>query len=343
MNSEQPISSTRIPTKRTFSIAIIVLTYKRYEDLLRCISSLDHSLSRSSLFKPEILIYNNDPLVPIEASSFGQCASTLIITNRPENIGARKNFCDSLADSFSRQYDYYLYISDDDYVLPDYFLSLEKYVSSSPDAIISSLTSLFFGHLNKTSYSKKSHGYRIVPTRPISSEKKRLQFIIDSRVLSGTMYSHKLLKKAFSFVNSDSRSQKFFYELWYPMCFLAAFSENPVFVPEPYIVHTVDNATYWEDHDFFPEFILGRIFMFRRMHECNLIDKDEYNRLLVDYISHQRFKNFLKLMLHPNISLKLLPQIIIKRLLVVLVHRPAIFSLGLARFFHYQERKLFRF
>lgn len=332
-----------MPPKTKLSIAIIILTYKRYEDLLRCVSSLKLSLSRSSLFNPDLLIYNNDPSVPIQANDFKPCDLTISITNRPENIGARKNFCDSLLDAFSNHYDYYLFISDDDYVLPDYFLALEEYVSSNADALISSTTSLFFSHLNKLGFTRKSHGYRIVPSRPITTKNERLQFIIDSRVLSGSIYSHALLTKAFSFLNSDPGNRQFFYELWYPMCFLAAFSVHPSFISEPYIVHTVDNPTYWEDHNFFTEFILGRVLMFARMHEYKLIDSNEHNKLLVDYISHQKYKNFIRLILRTNISLKLLPQIIVKRLLVVLVHRPAIFSLGLARFFHYQERKLFRF
>ena len=127
--------------KSKTSLFVIVPTYNRLEELQRCVWSLFTAQVNSS-FDVSICIFNNDPSVSISAKDLiGQidfCARIHVV-NRPQNIGPRKNFNLSLIECHqSYNADLYVYVSDDDYVLPGFFEAIYEKSVNERDAIINS-------------------------------------------------------------------------------------------------------------------------------------------------------------------------------------------------------------
>jgi hypothetical protein len=316
------------------SIAAIVPTYKRRDDLLRCISSLVLSASLTKGLDLSIYICNNDPSCRYEISDFCDSGGNIAINiaNRPENIGGRANFYFSLLEAFNAFIcDAYVFISDDDFVFPNFFKSLIADIRAGHDALICSCSVIYDPHLNKDGYSiVKSHAYRHVPTRPYLN--KKLQFIIDSRLMTGTLYTRSLLSRFFLYAKLSDSNENFICSLWYPMCFLGSFSRSPGFIEHPLFVHSQGNEVFWGDIDYFNEFFLGRIDMYRVVLECGNITQPEFNALITDFVAHQnflRFAYYVFLSSSPSFAHRV--SILSKFILVNLFYRSAYFINALAR------------
>lgn len=270
------------------TICVIVLTYKRFESLCRCIHSIS-SIATFAPFNVKIAIFNNDDSTPLTSNSFNSCPidCDLFIVNRPVNLGPRQNFCRSLVESHSDYgSDYYVFLSDDDFVLPGFFDRIYQKHLESCDAIISSCAVLSEPHLALDGYVLRSHTYRCVPTRPYHDV--TLQFIVDSRLLSGTVYSSQLLDEYMQYLGDSNSRQNFMTNLWYPMAFIASFATRPAFISDPTFIHAQGNKTYWGDYNAFHEFFVGRLEMFSEMLNIGNITSQQYLRLVSDFVAHQQ-------------------------------------------------------
>lgn len=277
-----------------FVLNIIVLTYKRNHELLRCLHSLIAAKNNCDLTAQMIIsIFDNDPDNDIEEKIGNidtKIDTTINYQKRDFNLGPRKNFIDSLIESHRElKPDGHIYVSDDDYVLPEFISENIKTFLAGNDASISSC----FVHDDTVNgeYSYIRHRVRRVPTRQYTSDEKIKQFITDSRLLTGTAYSGDLLD---SVLECDDKTRQFIEQLWYPMAFLSSFSKNPCFISKPIFVHTQNNKTHWGDFNAYEEFFLGRIDMFKKMEHLDLVPKKEVEDLILDFIGHQSAKRIIR-------------------------------------------------
>lgn len=314
------------------SVAIILPTYKRRLDLIRCVQSIALSASRSCL-DVSVDIYNNDPDDPLDKAQLGHSFGSIkiSITNRPENTGPRGNIYMSLRDTYSKNpRDVYVFLSDDDFVLPDFFSRLESAFLNGSDAAIFSCVVLAEQEMHKPGFViARSHTYRFVPTRPYAS--KRLQFITDSRLLSGSAYSHGLLERFFDYISLSQQNESFFCSLWYQMAFLASFSVSPSFIEDPCLCHAQGNTTHWGDIENYREFFLGRIDMFSEMYNAHNINAAERDALVVDFISHQNPSRVLRVLASRKLPVLICSRIAIKAMAVNFIFRVSSLASALAR------------
>lgn len=306
------------------SICVIVLTYKRLESLRRCVNSIS-STATNSPFTVEIAIFNNDPENAITNDLFNSYPvnCSLRIFNRPVNIGVRQNVCRSLAESHAdHRSDYYVFVTDDDSVLPNFFDCIYQKHLESCDAMISSCAILFEPDLASDDSALESNTYRSVPTRPYRDSS--LQFILDSRLLSGTVYSSQLVDQYINYLGDSISRKEFMFKLWYPSAFISSFSKCPAFITTPIFIHAQGNETFWGDYDAFSEFFLGRLEMFAEMLTIGNINSQQHLKLVSDFVAHQQslyrlFYAFTSSNFSPRLRLRILNRLF----LVLILYRPA--------------------
>jgi glycosyltransferase involved in cell wall biosynthesis len=281
---------------QTMKTNIIILTFNRNQELLRCITSIIASKNYSQVnVDVTISVFDNNPendiLKTVHNLMGREERIRLIYTRHTSNIGPRKNFIESIVRSndSANGFDFHVYVSDDDYVLPEFIEKNAEAYLSGHDAWISGgfvLDEVCLGE-----YPYNTHRTRLVPTRPYKPGKKKIQFITDSRLLTGTAYTAKIVRE---FISSDKSAVAFAEELWYPMAFLSAFSQNPHFVTTPIFVHTQNNKTSWGEFDAYHEFFIGRVVMYEKMYAFGAISKEEQNLLIFDFVAHQSVPRIVK-------------------------------------------------
>lgn len=305
------------------SLSLIIPTYKRLKELKRCIYSI-YAVHKDSPFHVNISIYNNDPDTVLTIGNvLGQDSLSIQINivNRPINIGPRENFNRALVECHQEfNADLYAYLSDDDYILPSFFESIYANYIKEVDAVISSCIALSEPDLSKNGYALRSHTYRCVPTRPYLDQK--LQFIIDSRLMSGTVYRNDLVERFCNYFFESLKHQEFIFSLWYPMAFIASFSINPSFSAVPSFVHAQGNKTFWGEYEAFNEFFIGRLEMFSVMLTIGNISRNQYNKLVADFVAHQQsFKRIIHVLLDARHPISLRLSVIIRLLRVLSLYR----------------------
>lgn len=284
------------PNKKdiNFKLNVIVMTFRRNDELFRCLHSLLAARNACHYnFILHISIFDNDPDNDISKSvNFLNREENYTINyiKRHTNIGPRRNFISSLIESHQKiKPDGHIYVSDDDYVLPEFFSKYIECFLRGNDAIISSCFVRDDSVSDEYSYVK--HRTRRVPTRPYVGDQNIKQFITDSRLLTGTAYSDSLLDRVLNF---SKLTPSFIETLWYPMAFLSSFSKYPCFISQPIFVHTQNNRTHWGKFDAYQEFFLERIQMFEKMSDLGLVSKAEVDDLIIDFIGHQNLERILK-------------------------------------------------
>jgi len=274
-------------------IAVIVMTYRRPTGLHRALSSViasaDFSMKKC---RTSVHVYDNDPESQNAELIRGIGDHRIRYSRRTRNIGPRQNFVDALVETFQLvNADAYVYVSDDDIVLPDFLSICIARIVDGNDAVI---TSCFVAHEPSErlrGYGEHKHTARIVPTRPSHKKNIRLQFIVDSRLLTGTVYAKRLVMRV---LDNGPEMLKYASTLWYPMAFFASYSDNPAFITTPIFVHTQENKTYWGKIDYYQEFFLDRIAMYEKMMRIGNIQYKDYKALISDFVGHQSARRILK-------------------------------------------------
>lgn len=268
-----------------FTLNVIIPTYKRNHYLFNCLSSIIASfLSSPEKNRVNISIFDNDPQNNIEdeIKKLPELNGLAIhYIKRKENIGGRKTVVRSLLEAHKlHPSDAYVYVSDDDIVLPQFVSKYCHEFRNGNDATISSCFIKDDGPSNKT----KIHSYRIDPVRPCCPENNKVQFIIASGLLTGRGYTKAVLDKI---LQVDAATMLFIEDLWYPMMFFASLSKKPSFIPEITFIHTINNDLHWDHHDPYQAFFIQRIDMYHKFRNLNVISKNEFTTLVNDFIGHQ--------------------------------------------------------
>lgn len=314
--------------------SIIVLTYRRINELRRCINSISTSavLSNSSL---RLSVFNNDPENSINEQLFNIDKSIvqLSIVNRPENIGPRQNFYESVVFELSNSSsDYFLFLSDDDYLLPDFISIFESHLELSPDALMSS-AAVVPENLNiDCSYSSTKFTYSVRPTRPWRDSK--VQFMTDSRLFSGTVYSRDVLKRFIDYCTESVTNKSRYLQYWYPMVFIASYAENCIYMRSNLLVHTQNNLTHWGEIDFLQEFFYNRIDMFHECYKVKNISFSQYICLVADFLAFQSFNRQFLFLFDKRFRFIFVFPWFSKLLRVLFIHKPA------RLFFQFSKRVL---
>ena len=163
-----------------FHLNMIVLTYKRNNELLRCLHSLIAAKNNCNIpIYMTISVFDNDPENNIleKIKSIDTKEDTQIrYKKRDVNLGPRKNFIESLIETHRNlKPEGHIYVSDDDYVLPDFISENVKSFLNGNDAVISSC--FVYDDTISGEYSYIKHRVRRVPTRPYVCDEKIKQFI----------------------------------------------------------------------------------------------------------------------------------------------------------------------
>ena len=144
---------------------------------------------------------------------------------------------------------------------------------------------------NKSLFSFSRHTLKIVPTRPVKEDKLKLQFLLDSGLLSGVGYSKELVQR---YHEMGDEIIKYVETLWYPMAFISSFGDKVSYIHKPIFVHAQENATHWGEFDAYQEFFLERIEMIRNISKIGNISKEWMDLWIDDFIGHQSYKRILK-------------------------------------------------
>lgn len=282
--------------KPNFILNIVIPTYRRNHDLFACIKSIltSHSHCAKNIFV-HLSIFDNDPDNKIEnkIQPLNKSDSLLIhYIQRKENIGVRKNIVHSLLDAHKRSpSDAYVFVSDDDTVEPNFISSYIEAFTNGADAVLSAC------YLKSYEERLRPITIRQVPTRKTRYNIK-IQFIFDSRLLSGCGYSS-------SVVNSIQESEIEYIEgLWYPMKYFAAMADSFHYIYEPTFTHIYGNQTYWDEHKAYDAFFIQRINMYHKMSQSSLLKESESTKLIKDFIGHQSLSRILRLFITKPYYLK---------------------------------------
>jgi len=186
--------------------------------------------------------------------------------------------------------------------------------------------------LGSNEYTLARHTSRNVPTRGLSNHKERLQFILDSRLLSGIGYSRSLVDR---FTNQGDAIKEYAMGLWYPMSFLSSFvGDNVAFIRDPLFVHTQDNQIFWNEFDPYNDFFLGRIEMYETMERIGNLNRKEKETLLTDFIGHQPLLRIIR-----YISTKNRTKLNFLKIIYVIIYRKLILE-RIPKFFEASFRRM---
>lgn len=223
-------------------LSILIPTYNRKKELSRAIESimgqniLDHKL----LNNIEIIIQNNASTDGTYEflESIKNTSSCLKIFHNTSNIQLYGNIYEIIKKASGK---YVLYLTDDDYFLPQ---SLKKIVE------LLSSTNYDFIRLNLIVYFEKSikafthrRIKKMIDSQTATTE-ERVQILTSLHILSGNIFKREkipleLMKKA-----RDDDNQKWFNYLVVPLTMM----DNFLFFPEALIIHTWENEVYWENN-----------------------------------------------------------------------------------------------
>ena len=317
-------------------LSIVVLTYKRVNELIRCVNSISNSALLAKTFI-RLSVFNNDPDSPISKEIFSVRDDFVEFNcvNRSHNIGPRNNFYESIVFELEKSdSDYILFLSDDDYLLPDFLPLLVKYLELSADALISSAIVIPEVSNTESNYKLTDYTFSIRPTRPWRDLK--VQFMTDSRLFSGTIYSRSILSKFIDYCTSSPLNKAKYLEYWYPMAFIASYSSNPMYMKNNLLVHTQNNLTHWGEIDFMEEFFFNRIDMFFDCHRINNITYYQYLCLVSDFLAFQPLEKQVKFVFDKRNNFRLIFPWLFKLIRVLLIIRPVLFLFKVSRkFSHY--------
>ena len=237
-----------IPLKFVFAIA----TYKRERDLRRLISSIDASIRICDKnIKVSILIRDNDNQSKNNAKdlqNFSPLSSIHYIRNI-FNEGGKNNVWKVLKEA-TKYGEYVVSVSDDDYILPDFFNILCKYLERRKyDYIVTNFFSQNFDFKAK----KNQTGLEIPFLKNIIVSYKS-DVIISNRIITGTCFTSDLIKRVTSLVD-----EKVYLEQFYPCQFIGCFSNNCLRINERMSIHQVGNKIFWEDYEIYKDMVLSRL------------------------------------------------------------------------------------
>lgn len=306
-------------------LGFLILTYQRNKCLTQCIASVIASInSQSSDSHFFILIYDNDPSNNFSFTNFEAPKNVSFhYRKREKNIGPRANFSSALFEAYKEfKLDGVACVSDDDILLPDFARHFQCAIKDGYDAFICS------SFIIDTSPNARNHSVRTVPTRSCRGpNQSKRQFIIDSRVFTGSGYSYDCLKRFFS---SSPSMVDYLSSLWYPNAFISAAADKILFLKSPMFIHSINNQTHWGEFSAHDEMFLQRIDMFFKMESLGFIYQSESQKLVIDFIGHQSLKRIISLIRHKK-KAYLFPALKVKLVRCLLLERIPHYAVAVSR------------
>lgn len=264
-------------------INIVIQTYNRPKELYRCINSILKSDLLNIDFK--IFIYdNNSDIDPSKTiAKFKNFRSSIFLHRHQKNIGGDPNTWFAIEDQINRDSDFITFISDDDYLLPNYFSEMRKFLKNKNDIVLNHSSIV---HNNK----RKIFEIRSLPTRKLNFKiKKNNKFIgmVDSKVFSSFTINKTLAKKSFLAFKTYFPNQKYL-KYRYPLCALSSFTNEYIFINTPTYIHAFENTTFWGEINYYQDFFINRIEMFNDCHLLGAYNLEMRNSLIIDFLSGQK-------------------------------------------------------
>ena len=289
------INSIEIPIK----INVVIQTYNRPQELHKCIDSL--LKSDYSNIDLKIFIYdNNSDVSPLEIiKKFKNISNKIFLYRHKKNIGGDPNTWFAIEDQIKKNSDYISFISDDDYVLPNYFNEMKNFLNIKNDIVLNH-SSIVHNH-NRNLFEIRS-----LPTRKLNlSIKKNNKFIgmVDSKVFSSFTINTKLAKKSFNAFKNYFPNQKYL-KYRYPLCALSSFTNEYIFINTPTYIHAFENTTFWGEINYYQDFFINRIEMFNDCHLLGAYDLEMRNSLIIDFLSGQKLTFLISLFLKNRKTIK---------------------------------------
>ena len=264
-------------------INIIILTYNRPTELDRCLASIENSKS-----------FFNENLINFEIFIFDNCSNNYDITklvnkflpNLPiklfiseSNVGAIKNFWQSVYSQLNQVFDYLLFLSDDDEMLPSFPQSIKKNIFEPYDLV-----------MNSSIQTNEKYSYKRKLYKKFKSQK--LNFIYNARLLTGFMISKQFMIKMLSIVKKIET--KTLYDFWYQMEFISLFHDKSLIIDEPAFIHTIDNVTFWGEYDHYQIMYRSRILSKKIALKMGYINSNEFDKLVIDFIARGKINYLFK-------------------------------------------------
>lgn len=268
-------------------INLIIQTYNRPKGLRKCLNSILNSNRKN--IDLAIFIYDNcseqNPQSIVD--DFVRHFENINLFIHPKNIGGDPNTWFVLKDQIYRKSDFITFISDDDYILNNYFEEMIKFLNTNEEIVINH--SSLVHNIKRNNFEVRS-----IPSRKLDlSFKNNNKFIgmIDSKVFSSFTISTILARKSYeAFKNKFSNTKNIKYR--YPLCALSSFTNKYVFIEIPTYVHSFENETYWGEVNYFEDFFINRIEMFNDCYLIGAYNLKTRNSLFIDFISGQKISYF---------------------------------------------------
>lgn len=223
-------------------LSILIPTYNRKNELARAIESIlgQSVLKNEVLDKIEIIVQNNastdETYCFLEEIKFTH--PCLKIFHNDTNIQLYGNIYEIIKRASGK---YVLYLTDDDYLVPQ---SLQKILT------ILSSTNYDFIRLNLMIYFEKSiksfthRQLKNVVDNKTATLEETVQILTSLHILSGNIFRREKIPIELVEEAKNDDNQKWFNYLVIPLTMM----DNFLFFPEALIVHTWENEVYWEDN-----------------------------------------------------------------------------------------------
>ena len=266
-------------------INILIPTYNREKELYRCLESLlkckNYFIEES--INHEIFIFDNSSEKYDIRKLIQDFENKLSInlTVRDKNVGAIKNFWLALESQLDKNYDYLLFLSDDDIILNNFPSLIKKKLNFDYDLVINSTIQ----SNNKFTYKRKiCTKYKI--------KDNKLNIIDNARLLTGFMISKKFSNKIYKIINNEYIPN--LYDYWYQMEFMSLFHQNGLIIDTPTFIHTIDNQTFWGNYDHFKIMYYSRLESKKIAFELGYLTFYEFKKLSLDLVARGKFNYLLK-------------------------------------------------
>lgn len=211
-------------------ISFCVPTYNRADDLKRCLDSI--LINQDD----DIEVVVQDNCSPDHTKSVIDSFSDqrLNYYRNPENIGLAKNIITIIEKATGR---YIFFLTDDDYLMPDAIPKIKNFIQANDPS--------FFTSHAKTFLKKRNRFFdyfifeRSIDRNASASIDDTASIITSAHILTRVCFKRSQLDLAFLKKHGDN---------WYPQMLVAMqmVLKGPVlYLAEPLVVHTWENATFW--------------------------------------------------------------------------------------------------
>ena len=269
---------------------IIILTYNRPEELKKCLNSIIRA--DKSNIELKIFIYDNcsdvNPQNTVE--DFKKYFDNIFFYRHKVNIQGDPNCWFSISDQINKGSDYLTFISDDDYIMDNYFLEMKEYLQTKEEIVINHSSIVH-------SVKKNIFEVRSLPSRRLNllnRDNNKFIGMVDSKVFSSFTINTNLAKKSYEAFSKKFQNKEYL-KYRYPLCALSSFTDKYIFINSPTYVHLFENEIYWGKINYFEDFIINRIEMFNDCYDLGAYSLNTKKSLLIDFISGQKILYIFKI------------------------------------------------